>query len=173
MGGELTRSVVRFLVDDDWPFAVESGGEIIRTSFQGTNGSWAVLLRIRPEQTQIAVYSTWEQRVVPDRRLPVAEYLTRANYGLVIGNFEMDLDDGEVRFKVALDLEGVDAERPTARPVAVALLHQAVYACVMSFDRYLAGLERVASGEDARRVVADVEDAATTEPGAREDDTDA
>ena len=26
-----------------------------------------------------------------------AEFLTRANYGLVFGNFEMDMHDGEIR----------------------------------------------------------------------------
>ena len=29
----------------------------------------------------------------------VGEYITRANYSLIHGNFEMDLSDGEVRFK--------------------------------------------------------------------------
>ena len=29
----------------------------------------------------------------------VAEYITRANYGLRVGNFEVDYNDGEVRFK--------------------------------------------------------------------------
>lgn len=32
-------------------------------------------------------------------REKVAEYLTRANYGLRMGNFEMDFRDGEIRFK--------------------------------------------------------------------------
>ncbi len=31
----------------------------------------------------------------------IAEYLTRANYGLQIGNFELDHSDGEIRYKVA------------------------------------------------------------------------
>lgn len=36
-----------------------------------------------------------------NKRLAVAEYLTRANYGLNIGNFEMDMDDGGIRYKVS------------------------------------------------------------------------
>lgn len=34
-------------------------------------------------------------------RLPVAEVLVRANWGLSTGNFEIDLSDGEVRFKAS------------------------------------------------------------------------
>ena len=33
----------------------------------------------------------------------MAEFLTRANYGIMIGNFEMDFNDGEVRYKGALE----------------------------------------------------------------------
>ena len=32
----------------------------------------------------------------------VVEYITRANYGLMIGNFEFDYEDGEVRFQSCL-----------------------------------------------------------------------
>ena len=37
-----------------------------------------------------------------DVRPVVAEYLTRANYGLKCGNFELDYRDGEVRYKTYL-----------------------------------------------------------------------
>ena len=33
----------------------------------------------------------------------IAEYLTRINYGLLIGNFEMDYTDGEIRYKIVID----------------------------------------------------------------------
>jgi hypothetical protein len=35
----------------------------------------------------------------------MAEYLTRANYGLILGNFAMDMADGEVHYKVSVDFE--------------------------------------------------------------------
>lgn len=47
------------------------------------------------------------------RRAEIAEYLHRANYGLVYGHFEMDYDDGEVLFKMSVNtvdgLPGLDA----------------------------------------------------------------
>ena len=40
---------------------------------------------------------------VDDKKLGrVGEYITRANYGLLLGNFEMDLRDGEVRFRSSI-----------------------------------------------------------------------
>jgi hypothetical protein len=40
-----------------------------------------------------------------DSRAPVAEYITRANYGLRAGKFEMDFDDGEILFSLSIDCE--------------------------------------------------------------------
>ena len=42
-----------------------------------------------------------------DCRQRVAEYFTRANYGLRYGNFEMDFRDGEMRYKHVVDCEGM------------------------------------------------------------------
>ncbi|MCL1889815.1 MAG: YbjN domain-containing protein [Desulfovibrionaceae bacterium] len=38
-------------------------------------------------------------------RLKVAEYITRANYGLKFGNFEMDFNDGEIRYRMTVSCE--------------------------------------------------------------------
>jgi hypothetical protein len=40
------------------------------------------------------------------RRAAVAEYLTRVNAGLLVGAFEMDWDEGEIRFRTSVDLQG-------------------------------------------------------------------
>ncbi len=42
--------------------------------------------------------------------MAVAEFITRANFGIVIGNFEIDFSDGEIRYKTSIDVEG---DRPS------------------------------------------------------------
>ena len=68
----------------------------------------------------------------------VAEYLTRANYGLRNGNFELDYSDGEIRYKVFVDCEDL---LPSA-----AVLRDAVIIPVDMFDRYGNGLLSVVLG---------------------------
>ncbi len=167
----LTTAVVLFLVRDDWPFSVDSGGLSVRSRFQGEHGSWVVITRVHPERQQLAVYSVWEEHVAEAHRATVAEFLHRANYGLVIGNFEIDLADGEVRFKVGLDVEGVALDRPRGNPAGPALVKQAFYTAVSLFDRYLPGLRAVSTGADplaAVRIIEGPESAV-----ARTDDADA
>ena len=37
-----------------------------------------------------------------EQRAAVSEFITRANYGLTKGNFEMDFNDGELRYKTTI-----------------------------------------------------------------------
>jgi hypothetical protein len=67
------------------------------------------------------------------------EYLTRINYGLIIGNFEMDFDDGEIRYKTSIDVED--------DPLTPALIRPVIYVNLLNMDRFLPGLEAVLTGE--------------------------
>ena len=45
-----------------------------------------------------------------DKLSEMAEYITRANYGLKYGDFEMDWNDGEVRFHLTFPMSAVRAD---------------------------------------------------------------
>jgi hypothetical protein len=74
----------------------------------------------------------------------------RANYGMIVGNFEIDLDDGEVRYKTSVDVEGVTATRQ--------LIQNLVAPNVITMDRYLPGLLSVAfGGKHPAEAIAEIE----------------
>lgn len=53
----------------------------------------------------------------------VVEFLTRANYGLKVGNFEFDYSDGEVRYQSILScIEGAPSMRDVERIVDMPIL---------------------------------------------------
>ncbi len=58
---------------------------------------------------------------------------------MIIGNFELDFTDGEIRYKTSIDVEG---DRLTS-----ALIRQLVYANVTMMDEYLPGIKAVVEGE--------------------------
>jgi hypothetical protein len=47
----------------------------------------------------LTVYTTVNVLADPDSRPGVAEYIVRANHGLLCGGFEMDMDNGAVNYK--------------------------------------------------------------------------
>lgn len=55
-----------------------------------------------------------------DHRLAVAEYLTRVNFNMRNGNFELNMEDGEIRFKTYMCI-GDGALNPKAARVMIML----------------------------------------------------
>lgn len=140
---ELYPVVKKFFDDDDWRYEelpVENQTpKIIRADFQGENGVWRCYAEVHEEQHIVIFYSILDTRIPEKRRPAVAEFLVRANYGLMIGNFEMDFADGETRYKTSINVEG---DR-----LSTALMKMLVYVNLATFNRYLLGIMQVAYGD--------------------------
>jgi hypothetical protein len=106
----------------------------------GVNGDWMMVAQVHPDPRSIAVYALPYDRVPPERHQAMALLLCRLNSGLIIGNFELDLDDGQLRFKTTLELD----DAPT-----VAQLEHLVQLNMKTTDRYLPSLEAVIAGTEA------------------------
>ena len=76
--------------------------------------------------------------VPENKRLGVAEFLMRANWGLEIGKFTMNLEDGEVRCETYVNVKGHRLSLPLVKNV--------VYANILTMDRYLPGIYSVTWG---------------------------
>lgn len=133
--------VIDFLEAEEWPVRQVGEQTFLQTAFQGKNGAWTCYIDCRAEFGQVLVYSIAPQPVPEAMRAAVAEYLTRANWGLMIGNFELDYADGEVRYKTSLQLENT--------PLTVDLLRPLVFDNVVVMDKYLPGLEAVRTGQQS------------------------
>jgi hypothetical protein len=136
--GEIFDTLTQFFQQEAWAYAQLETQPALQMRFQGKNGRWECYAQAREEQAQCVFYSVSPNNVPEDKRPAVAEFLTRANYGLIVGNFEMDWNDGEIRYKTSLDVEG---DRLTP-----ALVKQMVYANVLLMDQYLPGLMAVLYG---------------------------
>ncbi|UQA61754.1 tetratricopeptide repeat protein [Polyangium aurulentum] len=66
----------------------------------------ATVVRMSEEIERIVLYVFFRAKAKKARRADIAEFVMRANWDLGDGNFEMDLDTGEVRFKISLDYTG-------------------------------------------------------------------
>jgi hypothetical protein len=74
----------------------------VTLSMSGKNASFRFTARISHEGDYLQVAVNLPFYVRDDKqRLSVAELITRANYCMPLGKFEMDMKDGEVRFHIA------------------------------------------------------------------------
>lgn len=66
------------------------------------------------------------------------------------GNFEMDFEDGEIRYKTSIDVEG--------ESLSFALIKKLVYANVTMMDEYLPGIiAAIKSNVSAKDAIAQIE----------------
>jgi hypothetical protein len=135
--GPLFGALLRFFEADEWPYTPSDDDLVLKLPFDGRNGRWVCFAQAREEHEQFVFYSVYPVLVPEAKRPAVSEYITRANYGMILGNFELDFRDGEVRYKTSLDVEGAE--------LTSALIRQCVYANVLMMDRYLPGLYAILS----------------------------
>ncbi len=146
------EAVGAFMREDGWHPQPLEDRYVYRALFSGANGEVTCFAQVRVELEQFLFYVVMPNRVPADRRLAVAEFITRANYGLRIGNFELDFSDGEVRYKSSLDFEGAELT-PT-------LIRNAMYPAVQTMDRYMPGILAVTyGGKSPEEAVAEIEEA--------------
>lgn len=131
------QAMLSFFSEDDWPFAKLQGTDTLHMAFQGEHGQWDCYALARDEPAQFIFYSVFPALAEEEKCVAIAEFITRANYGLVPANFELDFDSGEIRLKTCLD-----ATHITIRP---AMIRELVYVNVTLMDHYFSGIEAVLS----------------------------
>ena len=128
----------QILENDGWyPEAIEENLAYYM-KYSGQNGFIHSYARIHEEHKFLICYATVEDRVPEQLRVVVMEFITRINYGLYIGNFELDYTDGEVRFKSSIDFSHIT--------LTEALVKNTIYPAVRTFDRYMPRLMNVTYG---------------------------
>jgi hypothetical protein len=150
MGGllELVRMVLERGAN---PVAEIDGHSILVVEAVGQRGDLTVYVHAREDDDQLVVYAVHPDRASEDVRATMSEFFTRANWALAVGNFELDLDDGEMRFKV-----GIDAEGDKLRPSMVA---QMLRTAIAALDTFTTGIARVLAGEqDTSQILSDLAD---------------
>ncbi|MEM9214881.1 MAG: YbjN domain-containing protein [Cyanobacteria bacterium P01_F01_bin.150] len=113
--------------------------KLFQLAFQGDAGRWTCLAQTDDTAHQVVFYSLCPISVPDDRYGSIAEFILRVNDSLLIGNFELDIDQGDIRYKTSLDTEG---DRLTST-----LMQRLVYANVHTMDTYLPGIIAVLAGD--------------------------
>lgn len=117
----LLESLTRYLTEDGWKYEVLEPERRIRMSIGGKNGSWSCGGLVGRSGKVLVVYSFCQSNAPPEKRVEMAECLTRANYALPYFNLA----------------EGV-AHRSQMQELFIAN--------ILTFDRYLPGIMAVLYG---------------------------
>lgn len=138
--GEIAFQTAKtFLEKDGWFPQQLTNKYVLRMAYSGKNGNQWCYAQVIPDMELFLFYAVAPIKAGEESRQQVAEFITRANYGMRIGNFEMDFSDGEVRYKTSLDFE---EEKLTPN-----LIKHLIYPAAQTLDRYMGGLMNVMYGK--------------------------
>jgi hypothetical protein len=131
----------RVFLDSRWPFVEVRDAPVLVSDLSGVWGTWKFYAQVVDEHGVVLFYSICPLRVPEEVRLEAAHFLTRANYGLATGNFELDFDDGEIRYKTVVHVDG---------ELSQAAVKRAVRANGIAMETYLPGIGAVIAGTAAQ-----------------------
>ncbi|MEM6989393.1 MAG: YbjN domain-containing protein [Myxococcota bacterium] len=157
--GRILRGIKTFLEEDFDAAGLEppEDGALLFRYDDGENHEWGCMAVADEDSDQLMFYSVRLEEVPKKRRDAVMRFVTRANYGMHVGNFELDLDDGEVRFKTSIDVEGVE--------LTTQLCRNLVDMNLAVMGRYFEGLREVAAGNgNPEEIIAEIEAEDDDEP---------
>ena len=125
-----------FLLDDDWKFDFDDERGIFRfgVNIDGKMKHVNYFVPVRDDSYTVYAISPVSGDADDEEVMHnIAEFVCRANYGLRNGNFEVDMRDGEIRYKVFVDCDG--GQLPTRDIIRGSIIIPA-----MMFERYSPGL---------------------------------
>ena len=75
----------------------------------------------------------------------VMKFITMANYGLVNGNFEVDVSDGEIRYTVYVNCKGMDH-------LPVQIIKDSIYCACSTVTKYGNGIAKICTSPNSSSV---------------------
>jgi hypothetical protein len=128
------ESFIDFFNRQGWSYSQANDRPVIHTRFTGENGRWNCAAIAGPQDEDLLFLSLVPCNAAPARRAACAELLARINFGLTHGCFELDFDDGEVRFRTSVRLtDDVPAE----------LVDHLVFSNLCTVDRFFGAIMKV------------------------------
>lgn len=149
-----------FIESNEYEY-VDVGNGCFRLRFSAKNSDYNMFAQAADEPGHVTAFTYCPVKMPEDRRMQVADYINRVNYGLVLGCLEMDPADGEVRSRSSA---AVGPEEPG--PTVLGPLFDSSFYLI---ENWLPGLLRVAFGSEdpatAYQVLLDALNSQQIEPG--------
>ncbi len=96
------EQLTAYLDQSGLQYQQSDANDVFQMCFDSKHGINRVLVLVADDLLQIFTYPP--NKVIESQRLEIAHAVTRANFGLRIGHFELDVDDGELRYRIAVPL---------------------------------------------------------------------
>lgn len=128
------QTLERYLLRIGVEFEVVEPNMAIEFTVEAPEGKWDCLVSVFSNEG-FGFYSSLQEPVPSTQRSDMALYLTALNNQRLFGNFELDLDTGQLRFKTYVNCDEVD--------LTEGMIDRSMLSNVTTMQRYLPQLLEV------------------------------
>lgn len=140
------ETLVAFYRDDaGWPVNVDAENDLLSLTYQNNDDQWVFVASVDTQLRILTVFSRAPEACPEDRRPAMCEALIRLNWGMTHGAFDMDMSDGEIRYRTGTDLAGND--------LTPGIVQNTTNYNLTSMATYLPVLRKVIAGASAAEAV--------------------
>lgn len=146
----LFSALIDYMEEENWKYEILEGETILRFHFKGSSGRLLCYAEVDEEKFWVIFYSYMPVNASSEKMTEMAEFICRANRGMRIGNFELDYDDGEIRYKTSIDAEGGEMTHQ--------MIDNLLRANLSTINRYFPGIMSVIySDKSVADIIRDIE----------------
>ena len=98
----LSNRVKEYLDSQEWHYSFDNEKRMFKFGMGTKTKMKNIDIIIKIRENSIIAYGMPRISADTETMSVAVEYIARANYGLVIGNFEIDCSDGELRYKSSI-----------------------------------------------------------------------
>lgn len=138
---KITTAINNFLNEDDWHFAFDEQGGSFKFGLTLKSKIKHIEYIVEVQEDEFLVYAVSPIGADEDDEKmmkTMAEFICRANYGLKNGNFELDMRNGEIRYKSFVSCGGIT---PTPE-----MIKRSIYCPATMFEQYSDGIVDIILG---------------------------
>lgn len=147
----IANSIRNFLTEDDWSFSFDDQRGLFKfgVSMKGKIRKLSFIISVRDCDYNVYGISTIGADSTDDKVMAsMAEFICRANYGLRNGSFELDMRDGEIRYKTYVDCGEVTLTKE--------IIGRSIQLPAAMFERYGEGIVGILFADMSAKEAADI-----------------
>lgn len=94
------ETICKSLDSKDWKYERHDDNLTIVSGAQGEDLPMRMIIVVNPDAQVVSLFSPMPFNISEEKRVDAAIAVCVANYGLINGSFDYDLNDGEIRFRL-------------------------------------------------------------------------
>ena len=123
----------------NWPMERVPNETIISTTYGGKNGQWVFVASSHEINGLVVLFARAPEACPSDKFVIMSEFLERVNFGMTHGAWVMDRTDGEIRYRVGVDMGNM--------PLTHEYLRSLTHYTNLTMEHYLPALRSIIEGD--------------------------